>query len=193
MIERLLPWLERERDQKTADQEKALELIQAITHERVSGFLDDLYNALYRREDFALLDEFREFSLDPNNRFFRQKLQGRYVEFKESFSVLSNFTATHFFVNRNNTNILQLYPELQESNPELYTQRLTELRELIRLVREKHLRLITCAREKYIGCFSFMLSVFGLLLLALVIFLVVSGAIVIESIKFGEVQIFPSY
>ena len=166
IIKIIAPWIVKENEQKKSDEEKFLELLNILKPEEVNLWCDDLWNALYRINKNRPMDNYFIFIELPSSYFFRKKIIQDYKSFNGKFSKLRTFLITHFFVNTNNTDFVQLYPELKETNPILYSQRLEELRVLVSQFQNEYNKLVISGREKYVGTFT---AVISLLLLATVV------------------------
>lgn len=166
IIKIIAPWIIKENEQKKSDEEKFLELLNILKPKEVNLWCDNLWNALYRIDENIPMDNYFIFIEQPSSYFFRKKLTQNYKSFNKKFSKLRIFLMTHFFVNTNNTGFVQLYPELRDTNPILYSQRLEELRGLISQFQNEYNKLVISGREKYVGTFT---AVISLLLLATVV------------------------
>lgn len=166
----ILPFREKENEEKEADIKTVRELMAILPPDELSTWCEDVYNAYYHRNGIRMQDDYRAFRDRPNTRLFRWKLRKKYRKLDESFSDLMHFLWTHFFVDHNNTEFFVLYPELRTENPPLYRQRLDELRELVRIFRNDYSDFVSCSSEKYIGGITLIVSVALMLtLLALAI------------------------
>lgn len=160
------PWINREKEEQEADKEKFSELLTILDPQRMNDWFDDLHTSSYLMEKNAMMDGYFSFIDLPSTYFHRRKLTNKYKNFNKSFGNLRGFLLTHFFVNTNAREFVQLYPELKSSDPVLYSQRLSELKELIRDAQEKYNSLIVAGREKYVGTMTAIISLLLLITVA---------------------------
>lgn len=178
----LFPWTEKHKEQKKADEEKFAELLQILSPTDINSWCVDLHNASYRRNNISLIDNYGAFVERQDTYFFRKKLQKEYKAFNETFSALRAFLLRNFFVNANNTNFYELYPEIRTNNPQQYAERLQELRHLVDKFQQRYAKLVRCGRDKYISLTS----------LVIPLLLIIGGIVFIFGRSESFIAEFPS-
>lgn len=163
----IAPWINKEKEKQEADKEKFSELLTILDPENMNLWFDDLHTASYLMTKNNMMDKYFYFIDLPNTFFYRRKLTKKYKDFNNSFKKLRVFLMTHFFINNNVREFIQLYPELKSSNPSLYYQRLDELKGLINETQEKYNKLVITSREKYIGVMTTIISLLILITIAI--------------------------
>jgi hypothetical protein len=147
----ITPWVSMDNEEKKADEEKFSEITKILEPEEVNLWCDDLWNGCYRKEKNALMDNYFRFIYKPNSYFFRKSLTKNYERFNKSFFKLRGFLLGNFFTNQHNIDFVELHYE--EKNPDLYAEKLENLRVLVAEFEESYKKLIISGREKYIGKF----------------------------------------
>jgi len=160
----ITPWIVKENEQKKADEEKFLEIINILKPEEINSWCDDLWNASYRSEKNTPMDNYFDFIKKPDSYFFRKSLTKNYELFNKRFSELRKFLLVNFFVNENNRDFVGLH--FENISEDLYTNKLKNLKKLVSEFQETYNKFIICGREKYVGKFT---AIISLLLLATVV------------------------
>jgi len=160
----ITPWITRENEQKKADEEKFLELLNILKPEEINSWCDDLWNASYRSEKNIQMDNYFDFINKPDSYFFRKKLTKDYELFNKKFSELRNFLLVNFFVNRNNMDFVELC--FEKISDYLYRNKIENLKKLVSEFQESYNKFVVCGKEKYIGKFT---TIISLLLLTTVV------------------------
>lgn len=169
LLDIFTPWIKKEEEQKRADDKMLKAILEILEPTQLNDWCDSLYNGYHhRRQVERIMDEYSRFIDRPDSYFFRRKLQKKFTALNTSFNNIEMFTMQHFFVNHNISDFFCLYPEIKYTNENLYLQRLSELRILLRQFKKNYNELLVQGKKKYVGLTSVIISVVLFLLILLI-------------------------